>query len=281
MDCTYCYLQSYLIRNPTLKLYSNTDEMLQTLGERAKKEPNRLFRVGTGEVIDSLVWDELTDLSLEMVPFFGEHENLLLELKTKSIAIKNILSMDEKIHKGKTVISWSVNAESVTKNDEAKTASLDERISAAEKVVQAGYRVGFHFDPLVRFEGWEDEYRQTVEKIFAKIPTDRVAWVSLSSLRYQPEMQEIMMRRFPESQLPFGEQFLASDQKLRYVQPVRFQMLNFVRDVLKAKCAELPVYMCMESAAAWRNIAGGAPVAGSELREVFSRRGHLTILPNV
>lgn len=279
MDCTYCYLQSYLIRNPTLKIYTNTDEMISAIGDAAEKAPGRLYRVGTGEVIDSLVWDGLTDLSLDLVPFFGERENLVLELKTKSNRVENLLKMPESVHRGKTVVSWSVNAPSVTAKDEALTASLDERITAAEAVVNAGYRVGFHFDPLIHFVGWEDEYNETVSRIFSRIPADRVAWVSLSSLRYQPEMRDVMISRFPESGIPYGEQFLANDKKLRYLQPLRFQMLNFLRSVLKARGPELPVYLCMESPAAWRKVTGGLPAAGAELGEVFSRRGLLNILP--
>lgn len=277
MDCTYCYLQSYLQRNPTLKIYTNTWEMLAVLKERAEKEPNRLFRVGTGELIDSLVWDDLTDLSLELVPFFAKIPNLTLELKSKHDFIDNLLSLKNE-HLGKTVVSWSVNAKTICSNDERDTASLEKRIAAAKKVVEVGYRVGFHFDPIVNFPGWEDEYRDTVNLIFSNIPAKSIAWVSVSTLRYQQEMQNIMIERFPGSKLPFGEQFMASDHKLRYIQPIRFKMLNFVWKELKAKSAELPVYMCMESAAAWRQVNGGPPVAGSELVEIFSRRGKLPLV---
>ena len=113
MDCTYCYLQSYLRRNPTLKLYTNLDEMCQAIATRAAAEPNRLFRVGTGELIDSLVWDDLTDSSKELVPFFANLPNCVLELKTKDSHVGNLLEMKDE-HKGKTVVSWSVNARAVT-----------------------------------------------------------------------------------------------------------------------------------------------------------------------
>ena len=93
LDCTYCYLQSYLKRNPTLKLYTNTDEMLSVLEAKAKENPNRLFRVGTGELIDSLVWDDLTDSTLDLVPFFARIPNLMLELKSKFAFVDNLLSL--------------------------------------------------------------------------------------------------------------------------------------------------------------------------------------------
>lgn len=277
LDCTYCYLQTYLKRNPTLKIYTNTSTLVDAIRERVQASPDRLFRVGTGEVVDSLIWDGLTDLSCELVPLFAELPNAMLELKTKSVEIANLLKLRE-VHRGKTVVSWSVNAAPVSSADELRTASVRDRIAAARRLVDAGYRVGFHFDPLIVFEGWKDGYRETIAQIFDEIPAERIAWVSVSSLRYQREMQRIMMERFPTSQLPFGEQFLAKDDKLRYVQPVRFQLLRFVWNELKNRAPALPVYMCMESSAAWREVAGGPPVAGSELVEIFSRRGRLPVL---
>ena len=271
LDCTYCYLQAYLRRNPTLKLYTNTNEMLAAIAERAESEPRRLFRIGTGEVIDSLVWDDLTDFTLDVVPFFARHPNLVLELKTKTTNIANLLSLRD-AHGGNTVVSWSVNAAPVSEHDEALTASLDDRLRAAADVAEAGYRVGFHFDPVVHFEGWQDAYREAVKKVLSSVDSSRIAWVSVSSLRYKPEMQQIMEERFPTSKLPYGEQFLAKDGKLRYIQPLRMQLVGFVWNEIRALYPQIPVYMCMESSAAWRNIAGGPPAAGSELVEIFSRR---------
>lgn len=274
LDCTYCYLQSYLRRNPTMKVFTNTTSMLEEIEAKAKEFPHRLFRVGTGEVMDSLVWDELTDLSLELVPFFARLPNVILELKSKFAFIDNLLAMRNE-HQGKTVVSWSVNAPSVTSKDEAFTSSLTERIDAAVRLIEAGYRVGIHFDPLIMFAGWEDEYRDTIQYIFSRIPVANVAWVSLSPLRYKKDMQRIMEQRFPASKIPFGEQILAKDNKLRYAQPLRFRLMDFVWQELKSVHSQLPVYMCMESSAAWRNIAGGPPVAGSELVEIFSKKGKL------
>lgn len=270
-DCTYCYLQTYLSRNPTLKLYTNTWDMLSEIEQITTSQPSRLFRIGTGELIDSLAWDSLAEQTLELVPFFAKLENAVLELKSKHNFVDNLIDLKNE-HKGKTVVSWSVNAKSITEKEELNTASLQERIEAAAKVVEAGYRVGFHFDPLVYFEGWQDEYSESLNQIFKAIDSSRVAWISLSSLRYKPELQEIMLKRFPQSRLPLGEQFLASDRKIRYIQPIRINMQQFMWDRLKEINSQLPVYMCMESSTAWRTINGGAPAAGEELREIFARK---------
>ncbi len=277
LDCTYCYLQSYLKRNPTLKIYTNVNDMLSTIKEKVNSQPDRLFRIGTGELIDSLVWDDLTDLTKVLVPFFGGLPNAVLELKSKYNNVSNLLDLAD-VHNGQTVVSWSVNAREVTKKDEAFTARLEERIDAACAVIDAGYRVGLHFDPVIHFTGWEEAYREAVDYIFSRVNPEKVAWVSVSTLRYKRDMQKMMTERFPQSNLPYGEQFLAKDGKLRYFQPLRFKLVNFVWNEIKKIHQDMPVYMCMESSAAWREIAGGAPAAGSELVEVFSKKGKLPIV---
>lgn len=271
LDCTYCYLQTYLRNNPTLKIFTNTDNMLEEMQQKFSSEPARLFRVCTGELVDSLVWDDLTDLSTDLVPFFARQQNAVLELKTKTGLVDNLEAM-RSVHAGRTVISWSVNARTISDYDEAYTWSVADRLQAAARVVEAGYRVGFHFDPVVYFEGWQDEYRDLVRQIFGIIDPSRVAWISISTLRYQKAMQTIMQERFAGSRLMFGDQFLARDNKLRYVQPLRFALTSFVWNELKNISSTMPVYMCMESSAAWRNIAGKPPMAGSELAEVFARQ---------
>ena len=271
LDCTYCYLQSYLKRNPTLKLYTNTADMFSEIENKLTAEPARLFRVGTGEVIDSLVWDQLTDSSVELVDFFARFSNAALELKTKSNFVDNLVELKNR-HNNNTVVSWSVNAEQIIDKDEESTASLTERINAAARVIEAGYRVGFHFDPVIHFKGWQDGYRDAIEKIFSEINPDNIAWVSVSTLRYPKPMQQTMLKRFPESEIPFGDQILAKDNKLRYIQPLRLKLISFIWKELKKRSDKLPTYMCMESSTAWKNIAGGPPAAGEELVEIFSRQ---------
>ncbi len=44
------------------------------------------------------------------------------------------------------------------RRDEHGTASLSERLLAARRCQDAGYRLGFHFDPIVEYPNWEDDY---------------------------------------------------------------------------------------------------------------------------
>ncbi len=75
MNCSYCYLQSYL-NSPLMKIYSNIDQALEELREMAATHSELPYRVGTGEVIDSLSLDEITLYSRRLIEFFSKGRSL-------------------------------------------------------------------------------------------------------------------------------------------------------------------------------------------------------------
>lgn len=269
-DCSYCALQSYLSRNPTLKLYTNVTQMFELVEKELVSFAGKQVRICTGELSDSLVFDPWTDMSLELVPFFSRFPNVTLELKTKDNFIDNLLLIPSSRH-SRTIVSWSVNAETICKNEEHYAPSLDQRIEAASKSAHYGYRIGFHFDPLVLFPGWQDEYRDVIRKIFANISPKQIAWISIAALRYPKAQQEIMLKRFPKSPLPYSEMFLADDKKLRIYQPLRMKLLSFMYRELKQVSSSLPVYLCMESPAVWGMTGASCAMASGELKEIFRK----------
>src|SRR5215813_2562335 len=75
MDCSYCYLQDYLASNPGLKVFTNVDDLIVEADEMLGKHRRFFFRIGTGEITDSLALDPYIGFSAEVVPFFAEQPN--------------------------------------------------------------------------------------------------------------------------------------------------------------------------------------------------------------
>lgn len=247
LDCTYCILQSYL-NNPLLTVYTNLEEILRELSNTLDRHADQFFRIGTGELIDSLSLDHLTQWSLPLVSFFASRENAILEFKTKSDNIYNLKRCDPK---DRVIVSWSMNTEEIQKTEELKTATVAERILAAKQCQAWGYLLGFHFDPLIYYEGWEEGYQKTLELIFQSVDPSRVVWISLGTLRFMPSLKKMVERRFPRTSIFAGEFVRGLDGKNRYFKPIRKRMYTKMHGWIRSHAPEVPIYLCMESAELW------------------------------
>jgi spore photoproduct lyase len=271
-DCTYCVLQQYL-DNPFLMVFTNFDDLAREVSETLGAHAGRFYRIGTGELADSLALDDITGFSRLLVPFFARHRNAVLELKTKSDLIGNLAGLD---HAGRTIVSWSVNTPALCAGEELKTASLERRLRAARQCQEWGYRIGFHFDPIIWHENWETEYRDAVQQIFSAVEPDGIAWVSLGALRFTPNLKEIIRGRFPKSKIPFGEFVPGHHGKLRYFRPIREEMYGRMASWIREMAPRVFLYFCMEDKAAWQRCLGCAPRDSDALSDEMDAIGKRT-----
>jgi spore photoproduct lyase len=262
MDCSYCYLQEYLADNPELKIFSNVGDLIREADEVFRKHRGMFFRVGTGEITDSLALEPITGMVGELLPYFVEQPNVLLELKTKSDCVDSLLDFDPK---GRVVVAWSMNPQSVIDRDETDSASLSERLAAARRCQEAGYRLAFHFDPMIEYPGWAADYENMLDEVFMTVDWKRLSWLSLGVLRNTPGLKRAMRQRFPRSGLLTGEQVLAPDGKLRYFQPLRVEMYRKMVQWIRRAAPTVKIYLCMESREVWQQVFGYAPACEKEL----------------
>ncbi len=256
MDCVYCILQAYL-NKPWLTFFVNSDDLLGELRTAFAAEPQRKFRIGTGEFTDSMGLDRLTGLSRRLVSFMADEEQGILELKTKSAVIDNLEGL---AHKGRTVLAWSLNATSVMQKEEIRTATLEERLAAARQCAEWGYKLAFHFDPIIDHPGWEQGYEETITKLFKTVPAEQIVWISLGALRYLPALKEIGVSRFPGTRMYYQEFIEGLDKKKRYFRPRRVRLYRYIYLLLKAGASPATcIYFCMESDEIWKEVMGYVP----------------------
>ena len=267
MDCSYCYLQEYLADNSQLKVFSNIDDLIEEADRVLSKHRGLFFRVGTGEITDSLALEPYIGMVEELIPYFVEQPNVLLELKTKSDCVDSLLSFDPK---GRIVVAWSMNPQKVIDQNENDTASLSERLAAARRCQEGGYRLGFHFDPMIEYPGWETDYQEMLEAVFASIDWRHLAWLSLGVLRTTPSLRRVMRERFPGNDIVAGEQVPCPDGKLRYFQPLRVDMYRKMTSWIRRAAPTVKIYLCMESKEVWQQVFGFAPSCEKELGNQIS-----------
>jgi spore photoproduct lyase len=262
-DCSYCFLQSYLT-NQTTQVVTDVEAQLNEIKQKTAQQPWRFFRVGTWDLGDSLALDPLTGTTSKLIEAFSTLPNAVLELRTKSDCVDQLLNLD---HHQRTIVSWSLNPADIIEQEEHRTASLTQRLEAMKKVMDAGYLLALHFDPMLVYPGWEKGYDNLIDDIFRFIDPQRISWISIGSLRFNPEMKKTMSRNFPKSQLTAAEMITGPDGKMRYVKPLRTRMYRHLMERMVPLLGDNPpfVYLCMERADMWDKVLGYHPESANHL----------------
>jgi len=265
MDCSYCILQAYF-HPPLLQFFVNHEDLLKELDRLFLKKT--LTRIGTGEFTDSMIWDNWTDLSDLLVPKFSKQSRAVLELKTKTVNIKTLKGFR---HNHKTIVSWSLNTSHIIKNEERHTASLSARLRAAAKCESWGYPLGFHFDPLMIYDGCEQEYAHVIEQLFSHISSERIVWISLGTFRFLSPLKPIIQKRFPKSKIVYGEFISGLDGKMRYFKPLRIHLYQKIVSSIREHAPDVTIYLCMEDDDVWQKSLGFVPSDYGSLSNILDK----------
>lgn len=265
-NCTYCFLNSYL-NSFGIVQFINLETLPEVIREHCEKVKHPV-RVGTGEFTDSLMFDEITSIAAGLIESTSSIPNLFLEFKTKSSNIKHL----EKINNpGNTVIAWSVNSPENIRLYEEGAADINERIEAAVKVQRLGFNTAFHFDPIIKYDNFIDEYYKVIEYMADKLDPSKITWISLGCFRYSPGFKDIMKNSFPDEKLTTEEMFPGCDGKYRYLVPERVEIFKKFRDKIKLHFPDVFIYLCMEDSLVWHKVFGKNYTVSEDLENDFNK----------
>lgn len=266
-DCAYCYLQLYL-NSFGIVIFTNMDEVLRELDHfLLEMDPEKVYRIGTGEFTDSLMIDDTTSFGELLIEKLSAHKNIFFELKSKSDIVDHLLNIHPK---GNAVLGWSMNTPSNINSYEKDTADLEMRLNAAEKSVKAGYYAAFHFDPIILYNNWEEEYAEVIRKIFSHVNGNKIVWISLGGVRYNPSFKDIIRNNFPDEKITSGEFFPAKDGKYRYLKPLRKKVYSFFKSEIEKYSKTPYIYMCMEADYMWEDVFGYNFTTSEEFEDHFA-----------
>ncbi len=266
-DCAYCFLNGYL-NSYGIMQFTNTEVLSDELRRfMDASDPEMVYRVGTGEFTDSMMFDEVTGIAAGLIAETAQRRNIMLELKTKSDNIGHLLDIREK---GNTVLSWTLGPERNIAGYERGTANLEQRLAAAGKASERGYLTAFHFDPVIIYDGWESDYDDLLDKLFRTVDPSGIPWISIGGFRYASGFKEILRRTEAGGELVLAEMFPGSDGKFRYFRPLRTAMYKYLLDRMARYAPKTFIYLCMESAAVWREVFGRDYSSSGDLERDFS-----------
>ena len=173
-------------------------------------------------------------------------------------------------HAGNVVVSWSINAPQVIDREEHGTARFHERLLAARRCVDRGFKVAFHMDPLIWHQDWKQGYSFVCDQIQKNFKPSEVHIISLGALRFQPEQRHMMRERFGMSSLVTSAEMHTSEGgKLRYDSSLRREMFDFVIAKMKSLDPQWKIFLCMETPESWISSFEKTPMQIQELKEIF------------
>jgi spore photoproduct lyase len=183
--CSYCSIQTFFGANDTIAF----DENLASKLDRVELDSDKRYHIGSGQASDSLIWGNRAGILEALMRFASRNPNVILELKTKSRNVSWLLRNETPEN---LFCTWSLNTPSVIQNEEHGTANLDERLRAARKVADKGILVGFHFHPIVDYEGGEAEYGEVIRRVVSMFNPSEVGFVSLGTLTFiKPVLKQL------------------------------------------------------------------------------------------
>jgi spore photoproduct lyase len=227
--------------------------MISELKDHITERPDQFHRFCTGEFADSLALEPLTGVAARLASLFNGFENASIEFKTKSDNVRELLGLNPK---GNQVVSFSVNAASIAFGQELGAASLERRIKAARMAQESGYKIGFHFDPIIPIGDWKQEYLKTINMIYDNIDCERIAWISLGVMRFAPKLKETARSRFGQIPLFHLSYHSGIDGKKRLFVNRRIEIYRWIIDGIKGRDSNARIYFCMESSYVWKEALG-------------------------
>lgn len=247
-DCSYCSIQSFYY-DDSIYLQSNIEEKLKAL----ELDPQKRYHIGTGQSSDSLLWGNKFGLLEKLFAFAKKHPNVILELKSKSANTRELLSLDIPAN---VITTWSLNTPTIIANEEHHTASLDQRLEAAKSLMDRGHLIGFHFHPMVIYQGHQAEYQALAERLVKIFDPKLIAMISLGTLTFiKPVLKKLRKRQMASKILQMPMEEIAG--KYSYPLEMKRQLFsNFYQSFPKSWQEQIFFYLCMEDASLWPQVFG-------------------------
>jgi spore photoproduct lyase len=242
-ECEYCYLQGYF-SSPDLVFFVNHDDILKSMAEVVAANHPRGVWFHAGEFSDSLALSHITGELPLYWQFFRDNPRAFLELRTKSI---NLHALRELAPLPNVFVSFSLSASAQAEKFDREAPGVMQRLNAMRSLRDMGFRLAVHFDPIIFEADFIPAFTETAHTLSERVGFESLAYISLGVVRFAKDVYREARLNYPDSGM-FSRHFIqGEDGKMRYIRPLRLQLLESSKAILKKHgCPEEKIYFCME-----------------------------------
>ena len=247
LGCSYCSIQTFY-ENGSIAVEKNLKDKLAAL----ELDPNKNYHIGSGQSSDSLALGNKNGILDAQLEFASNNPNIILEFKTKSKNVNHFLNVNMP---NNIFVSWSLNPQLFIDNEEARTASLIQRLESARRLSDKGILVGFHFHPIVYYEGWEKDYKELINSLMAMFSPSEIGLISFGTLTFiKPAIKSLreVGTKSKILQIPFAE----AAGKISYPMQTKKKIFSEVWDLFTPWHDKVFFYFCMEDRELWNHVFG-------------------------
>ena len=239
-DCRYCFLQG-MYSSANYVLFVNFEDFNAHITELIRNSGGEQLTFFSGYDCDSLALENITGFVSQILPFFENYPTALLEIRTKSIQIRQILS-NPPIQN--CVIAYSLMPQVMANILDKKTPSITQRIETLCKLTEHGWKIGLRFDPLIYGKNWKEHYKNLLEQVFSTIPKKYIHSVSYGPLRFPKAMFKSIEKMYPQDPLFSGPLSLRNGI-VSYDRLIEDEMADYCIKMTQKYVPQTMIFRCM------------------------------------
>lgn len=238
-DCRYCFLQG-MYPSAHYLLFVNYEEFFEDIEKMAAENPDEPSWFFSGYDCDSLALEKLTEFARTALPFFANHPQTHLELRTKSVATQ-ILEKNTVLPN--VVTAFSFTPQEISDALEKGVPSVKARIQAMRRLAKKGWKLGVRLDPIIDCLDFDQRYQSLISDIFSEVPEESIHSVSLGPFRLPEPFFKRMEKLYPDEPL-FAGNLDRRGRSVSYPQEVENQRISSCKDYLLQHLPPEKLFLC-------------------------------------
>ncbi|MCD8139799.1 MAG: radical SAM protein [Planctomycetaceae bacterium] len=183
-NCSYCFLRDIEYNRKERRLFDDTDRLFAEIRDWVDHDNLETYLANAGNMTDGLsfenerpIWGDLVELMRGHAEKRNRPHCLLVVTKA---GLSHCRAFLEHKPPRNVIVSFSINAPEAARDHEAGAAPSAERIAAANKLIELGWRVRVRMDPMI--QGYD--YTWVTEEVRRMAPER----VTLGTLRADPTL---------------------------------------------------------------------------------------------
>ncbi len=181
-NCSYCFLRDIEYGRKEQIIFEDRQRLLKELGEWIGQDGLETYLANAGNMTDALSFERERPLWGELIEFMREHAkgrpHTLLALTKGGLNLCQAFL--ERPPCENIIVAFSINSPEAAKIHEAGAAAPEDRLAAARRLKELGWRVRIRIDPMIK--GFD--YGWAIDRI-AELAPERV---TLGTLRADPTL---------------------------------------------------------------------------------------------